>query len=149
MNIFFLHRDPIVAAVRQHNKHVVKMTLESAQLLCTAHHVLGGSAPYKPTHVNHPCAVWVRSDANHYMWLYRHFAALSDEYTRRYGRVHKSWLVCSKPLKALPKGLKASEWSDPPQCMPPEFQGDDTVAAYCRYYAAKMENWNGTSRTNP
>ena len=31
MNIFYLHRDPVKAAVVQYNKHVVKMILESAQ----------------------------------------------------------------------------------------------------------------------
>jgi len=38
MNIFYLHRDPVKAAKIQYNKHVVKMILESAQMLCTAHH---------------------------------------------------------------------------------------------------------------
>ena len=37
MNIFYLHEDPVKAAKLQYNKHVVKMILESAQMLCTAH----------------------------------------------------------------------------------------------------------------
>ena len=55
MNIFYLSHDPEEAAQYQYNKHVVKMILESAQLLCTAHRELGNDdVPYKSTHKNHP-----------------------------------------------------------------------------------------------
>ena len=59
MNIFYLHRDPVIAAKVQYNKHVVKMILESAQMLCTAHHCYGDkdqiqNVPYKKAHYNHP-----------------------------------------------------------------------------------------------
>jgi hypothetical protein len=43
MNIFYLNSDPKKAAVIQYNKHVVKMILESAQMLCTAHHHYGSA----------------------------------------------------------------------------------------------------------
>ena len=49
MNIFYLDPDPVAAAQMQCDKHVVKMALETAQILST---VLGG--PYKPTHAKHP-----------------------------------------------------------------------------------------------
>ena len=54
MNIFYLHNDPAEAAKLQYNKHVVKMILESAQMLCTTHHALGNghNAPYKKAHLN-------------------------------------------------------------------------------------------------
>jgi hypothetical protein len=42
MNIFYLDKDPIKAAEYSCDKHVVKMILESAQMLCTAHRVLDG-----------------------------------------------------------------------------------------------------------
>jgi hypothetical protein len=57
MNIFYLDEDPEVAAIVQYNKHVVKMILESAQMLCTAHHCYGDreqkeNVPYKQAHLN-------------------------------------------------------------------------------------------------
>ena len=100
MNIFFIDPCPIKAAQMQCDKHVVKMVLESAQMLCAAHHVVEGGAPvpYRLAHKNHPSTVWVRSNTKHYYWLYRHFHGLSEEYTKRYGKVHMSWEKCSKLL---------------------------------------------------
>lgn len=88
MNIFVLNEDPIQAARDQCNKHVVKMILESAQLLVTA--FPEGTTPYKHTHFNHPCAKWVRESLSNYGWLLTHACELCNEYTRRYGRVHKT-----------------------------------------------------------
>ena len=69
MNIFYLDRNPILAADKQCDRHVVKMILETAQLLSTAHYELDGESPaYKPTHKNHPSAVWVRKSLDHYLW---------------------------------------------------------------------------------
>jgi hypothetical protein len=91
MNIFYLDRDPIEAARLQCDRHVVKMILETAQLLSTAHNELdGGQIAYKSTHKNHPSAVWARASAENYYWLQRHLGALGHEYFRRYGRVHKT-----------------------------------------------------------
>ena len=72
MNIFYLNSDPVVAAEKQYNKHVVKMILESAQLLCSAHHMLDSEidVPYKLTHKNHPSAVWTRRSLQNYAWLH-------------------------------------------------------------------------------
>ncbi len=78
MNIFYLHKDPVEAAKLQYNKHVVKMILETAQMLCTAHHEIMGEdadVPYKRAHVNHPSTIWCRRSAENYAWLYKHFEA--------------------------------------------------------------------------
>ena len=107
MNIFYLDKDPVKAAHYSCDKHVVKMILESAQMLCTAHRVqdgekvIGHSATgrkrttYKHPNSNmdailygagwlkHPSCVWVMDNAYNYMWLYRHMMALGDEYTAR------------------------------------------------------------------
>lgn len=96
MNIFFLDRCATQAASLQCDKHVVKMLLESTQLLYTAHHLCGDVGDwaaddlkvYKPTHANHPVARWVRASSCNYRWLLAHAKALANEYTRRYGRVH-------------------------------------------------------------
>ena len=67
MNLFYLHRDPVEAARMQCDRHVVKMILETAQMLSTAHIELDGiQVAYKATHKNHPSTVWVRSSAAAY-----------------------------------------------------------------------------------
>ena len=78
MNIFYLNSDPERAAQLQYNKHVVKMILESAQLLCSAHIMLDSEidVPYKLTHKNHPSAIWTRQSRSNYAWLYFHMMAL-------------------------------------------------------------------------
>ena len=93
MNIFVTHEDPRISAINLDDKRVVKMVLESAQMLCTALHEHGAShlAKYKPTHKNHPSNVWCRETRLNYGWLLMHFKALADEYTYRTGKVHKSY----------------------------------------------------------
>ena len=91
MNIFYLHDDPIYCAQMHCDKHVVKMILEYAQLLSTAHHEIDGTPSidcYKPTHKNHPSAIWARNSRNNYRWLWWLLYGLQDEYTYRYGKVH-------------------------------------------------------------
>ena len=100
MNIFVLNEDPVLAARDQCNKHVVKMILESAQLLVTAFPV--GATPYKHTHVNHPCGVWTRQSLSNYKWLLVHAIELCQEYTRRYGKHHKTEDVILNLLDAEP-----------------------------------------------
>jgi len=88
MNIFILALDPDKAAQYQCDKHVPKMLLESAQLLCSA--FPEGTAPYKRTHYHHPCAKWVRESPFNYAWLVQHGLELASEYARRYGKRHAS-----------------------------------------------------------
>jgi hypothetical protein len=91
LNIFVLDKDPEKAAKYQCDKHVIKMILETAQLLCSVFEP--GQAPYKRTHYNHPSAVWTRASRANYMWLIEHGEALCYEYTRRYNKTHKSEFV--------------------------------------------------------
>ena len=142
MNIFYLDRNPILAADAQCDRHVVKMILETAQLLSTAHHELDGESPaYKPTHKNHPSSVWVRASLDHYVWAYDHMMALGDEYTRRYGKVHKTIAEKAEALAQPPRNIEDLGFTDPPQCMPDECKRADTVEAYQVYYAAKAAEW--------
>ena len=137
MNIFYLHKDPEQAAKYMYNKHVVKMILESAQLLCTAHLLLDGddaNVPYKATHKNHPSAIWARESAENYSWLYFHMLALGDEYTRRYGKTHLTIEKCKLALARLPKNILNKPFVDPPQCMPDEYKATDSVTGYWNYY---------------
>ena len=136
MNIFYLSHCPKKAAQYQYNKHVVKMILETAQLLCTAHHELEDVAnvPYKATHKNHPSAIWVRSSVSAYMWAYEHMLALGAEYTKRYGKEHLTISKCREALSKLPSNIPNSEFNEPPQCMPDEYKESSAVHGYWNYY---------------
>ena len=131
MNIFILDTNPVVAAQMQCDKHVVKMVLESAQILST---IAGG--PYRPTHSSHPCVLWAKANATNYNWLVRHALALCAEYTARYGKRHKSQAViehCAPHSTQLPIGVTPFV-----QCMPEQYRHADPVIAYRQYYHSKQ-----------
>ena len=148
MNIFYLHRDPAIAAQMHCDKHCIKMILESAQLLSTAHRILDGDAKgvlpderndvlYKATHRNHPSAVWVRRELDHYRWVHDLLYYLIAEFRYRYGKPHATErlqpLLLNAPHNIPMDGGFIME--DPPQCMPDDCKGPDTVEAYRKYYA--------------
>ena len=146
MNIFYLDADPRVAARMMCDKHVVKMILESAQLLSTAHHELGTANEnmYKPTHKNHPSAVWARASYENYVWLAEHALALCDEYNIRYGKVHKTEHMLVNDLFDPPDNIPRLGFTEPPKCMPDEFKVKDVVESYRRYYVgakARFAKW--------
>ena len=91
MNIFATFECPIQSAKYLDDKRVVKMVLESAQLLSTAIIQCNGYAVYKPTHIKHPCSLWTKASMANYEWLLEHFQALSNEYTFRYDKKHQSY----------------------------------------------------------
>jgi hypothetical protein len=140
MNIFYLDRCPRKAARMHCDKHVVKMILEYAQLLSTAHHVLDGpNGPivdklYKVTHKNHPSAVWVRQSLLHYWYVYDMFKTLCYLYTEIYGKEHLTQTKLLHVLKYHPDNIELKQFQHPPQCMPEEFYDLDTVTAYQQYY---------------
>ena len=137
MNIFYLHTDPTICAQRHYDKHVVKMCLETAQLLCTAHHVHNPTGEYitslyRPTHKNHPSSVWVQQHSQHYNWAYKLFEALLGEYTFRYGKVHK----CSRLLDILKQNPCPSETTptQPPAVVGDHNQRDSVTESYKLLY---------------
>lgn len=93
MNIFYTSDCPIECARYLDDKRVVKMCLETAQMLSTAlrEYCAIDDALYKSTHRNHPCNIWVRECQANYEWTVEHFKALCSEYTKRYGKVHASY----------------------------------------------------------
>lgn len=161
MNIFYLSKCPKESAVFMNNKHVVKMILETAQLLSTAHRLLDGNQTeistenkngkqrkkkiwqlddknlndslYQATHINHPSAKWVRESDKHYEWLFNHFSALLQEYTYRYEKTHKSSGLLSL-LQKMPNNIECNGFVDPPQAMPDDVKNTDSVTAYRNYY---------------
>jgi hypothetical protein len=133
MNIFYLHQDPILAAKDLCDQHILKMGIESAQMMCTAHWLTDNEAPYKKAHVNHPSTIWTRQSIYHYEWLLNHAKEIFKEYNRRYKKVHKTesvitWLDKNKP------NIPDLAFVEPPQCMPDDYKNVDTVTAYRNFY---------------
>lgn len=89
LNIFATDNCYIKSAVCLDDKRLIKMILESTQLLCTAINYVGGSSPYKSTHVNHPCSKWARESKYNFLWLLCHAFILCAEYNKRFSKTHK------------------------------------------------------------
>lgn len=161
MNIFYLDTDPKTCAEMHCDKHVVKMIIEYAQLMSTAHRVLDGEEYYdktangskirrwrmdndymenglmKASHVNHPSNVWVRQSRQNYMWLNRMWNYLLLEYTHRYGKRH----ACADRMDVLyawPENIPDVPFTPPTPAMPDECKiVDDSLASYQKYYIDK------------
>lgn len=144
MNIFILHKDPIRAAKMQCDKHVVKMVLETAQMLCTVYPE--GLPPYKRNHYNHPCTIWTRTSKNNFLWLCEHGIALSKEYTYRYKKIHK----CQEVIEWCRQNIDKIEFPEKnltkfPLAMPDCYKKDDPVESYRLYYIHEKSGfakWN-------
>jgi hypothetical protein len=136
MNIFLLDTDTRKCAQYHCDKHVVKMILETAQLLCGVHHMtdqVTDQVPYKLSHKNHPCAIWARKSLTNYLYLCELGLALCDEYTHRYGKRHKSlsvimWCILNRP------NIPDIGFTEPAKAMPDEYKVDDVVKSYQNYY---------------
>ena len=158
MNLFYLDRDPVTAASYHYDKHKVKMVLEAAQMLCTAHHCYGDEElkdliPYKQAHLNHPSTIWVRKSRATYFWVYEYMMALGREYTKRYGKEHLTIIKCRDFLSQYPKYIQGDDWCEPPQCMPDEYKVEgDSISAYWNYYEGdkyKIANKNEQKIVRP
>lgn len=141
MNIFYLHHSAPLAARMHCDIHVVKMILETAQMLCTVHHLHGNgeAVPYKPTHQHHPSVKWAADSKAQYDWLQQLGVFLCNEYALRYNaRRHKCEQYIKGVLSAPPPALLAQKkfgWCEPPQAMPDDCKvAGDAVTAYRNYY---------------
>lgn len=146
MNIFVLDKDPKQCAIYHNDKHCIKQLLETAQLLCGAHHMTESKyvIPYKLSHKNHPSAIWTRECIENYIWLCDLGLNLCEEYTYRYGKRHKSqdiieWALIHKP------SIKTNNDITPfALAMPDECKVGDAVESYRTYYMTekrKIANW--------
>lgn len=152
MNIFVLHSKPRLAARAHCDRHVVKMVLESCQLLSSAHHVLDGDGPLRLTHANHPCAIWTRYAYANYAWLADLADGLADEYFRRYGRRHlyaRNGVL--ERLKQPPRRIHVMAPTPHVLCMPDEYKvPGNAVESYRRYYFGAKRSfatWRLPART--
>jgi len=158
MNIFYIDENPVQAAEWMVDRHVVKMILESAQLLSTAHRILDGeeyasetasgrktkrwklydareTVLYSATHINHPSCVWARSSIENYNWLVDHFFALMQEYTYRYDKEHKCYGELSYQLASPPKNLNKFDMTPMICAMDNKYIiSDNPVVNYRNYY---------------
>ena len=173
MNIFYLHENPNTAAIMHNDAHCIKMILETAQMLCTAHRQVDQfyypnsdgeyvyrklpddklGVLYKSAHVNHPSTIWVRSSLQHYQWTFKLFESLCIEYTYRYGKEHKTDRSLREVLRNPPMLIEDKGFTQPPQCMPDEYKTECSIQAYRNYYRGDKQ-WNSwrskyTKRTKP
>lgn len=136
MNIFVVSQDPFEAASLLPNKLVVKMPLETAQILSTVLWSRGIEAPYRPTHEKHPCVLWAGETESNFIWLIKHGVGLCEEYTRRYLKIHASQKVIDFCFSEQPK-FSSRLLTPFKQVMPDEFKEEDTVKAYRNYLKSK------------
>jgi hypothetical protein len=149
VNIFYLDKNPRRAAEMMHDKHVVKMVLETAQILSTVCHRHGCWVPemYRPTHANHPSVLWAGESVERFQWLYAHGLWLGKEFEYRYGHAHKSSGVIDLVPYFTPQEFPQAHWTEPPQAMPDEFKiAGDSVAAYRAYYLGRKVEQSGWTR---
>ena len=162
MNIFYLDKDPAICAVMHVDKHCVKMILETAQLLSTAHRVLDGvetiqlnkncrkvkrwilpddgrSILYEATHINHPSAIWARQSKENYKWLFSLFVELCTEYSYRYGKTHK----CASMINMLmvpPNNISNGPFTEPTPAMPEQYKvPGNSIKSYHNYYNGEKQ----------
>ena len=175
MNIFYLDNNPIKCAQMHVDKHCIKMILEYAQLLSTAHRVLDGTQSvglsktgrkqtryvlpdgrehslYSATHISHPSAVWARQSISNYRWLTELLEECCKEYTYRYGKVHK---VERDGLMSLlkdihPKNITDKPFTEPTPAMPDECKvPGDSIKSYRNYYLMnKSHLWSWKGKIN-
>ena len=178
MNIFYINNDVSLCAQQHVDKHVVKMILEYAQLLSTAHRVIDGtpsvvlsdkgrrktvyalpddrdSVLYSATHLNHPSAQWARHSLANYNFLFKLWIELMREYHYRYGKIHASMRL-AKHLRFPPTNISTTEgFSAPWRAMPDEYKVDRsdpdyTVKSYRAYYlGAKTAMFKWKNRPTP
>ena len=157
MNIFVTSPDPVKSAQVLPDKHIVKMPLETCQMLSIVASKKWGhdfgtlpkkdGTPYatdKGAFRNHPCTVWANEFVLNWQWLIRHGLALCEEYSHRYQKIHSCLPALAHAYEIFPKADPAgrSGYNPTPFVFagPDEFKYDtsiDIFTAYKRYIASK------------
>ena len=158
MNIFAVETCPEKSARALPDKLIVKMPLETAQMLSTAHRYLSPEkycvekGLYKKAYFNHPCTIWARTTHENYRWLSLHFITLCEEYYFRYGKYHASWTKLWDGLKIFPMNIQEGDLTDFAQAMPDQYKNPSNhVDAYRKYMIAEKHyaKWEkGTKKPN-
>ena len=160
MNIFVTDSCPIQSARNLPDKHIVKMPLETCQMLAIIYsdwyYGVGklykqDGTPYRTSHGafrNHPCTQWAAANQYNLAWLIRHGYALCDEYTQRYGKVHTCLDVISQSERIFHRSFSninslfhaSRKVRDFTRAMPESIKFDttiDTITAYKQYLNTK------------
>jgi len=144
MNIFHLHKNPKICAEYHCDKHVVKMILETAQMLSTAYRRNFGDNDdlYKTAYPKHPMTIWVGDSGGNFNWSMRLLDQLLYQYTMRYNKVHKTIRIYESLLgKHTRWQCWKTEFTPPPQCMPDEYKHKDYITAYKQYYIGEKKRF--------
>jgi len=170
MNIFYLDPNPKTCAEMHCDKHCVKMIIEYAQLMSTAHRILDGTeytdltvngrrikrwrhpeydnGLMKASHVNHPSNVWLRQSKENYKWLCEMWLWLMKEYTHRYGKHH----ACENRVEFLmdaPKNIPNAPFTPPTPAMPDDCKiAGNSLASYHKYYIDRKVNFAKWTKRN-
>ena len=147
MNIFHLHTDPKICARYHCDKHVVKMILETSQMLSTAYRRVCGDDDnlYKTAYPKHPMTIWVGDSLENFKYALSLGEWLAIQYTYRYKKVHKSQRIIDyirfHKLKNVVKNFTKVKFTPPPQCMPDEYKHKDYITAYKQYYVGEKKRF--------
>ena len=138
MNIFVLDFNIKKCAQYHCDKHVVKMILESAQILSTVLRLNGVDYGYKATHLNHPCTLWAGKSLSNWKWVRRLAFELNREYKYRFEKKvnHKSFdLIKTMPTPNIPdSGLTLFV-----EVVPEKYLHENPVIAYRNYYLEEKQ----------
>lgn len=151
MNIFFLDSDPVLCARYHNNSHIVKMVIETAQLLATTQRLNNVPARMKSTHINHPCRIWTGISTHNYLWLCQLGIELAKEYTFRYGKIHK----CEQDIleaKHFVPNLNMIGFTNPPLCFGENNNdciANSPVESYRNYYRKAKRHLAKWKKRNP
>lgn len=116
MNIFFTSADPVECAQALDDKRLVKMPVESGQMLSSAIYRHGGSPVYRVAWTKHPCTLWSGDSRENFEWHLEHLKAMNDEFVHRYGKDHGSFLACYNALKAQIQLIPSLGLTEFPNC---------------------------------
>ena len=149
MNIFILSWIVEQCAEYHCTKHVVKMILETTQLLSTCYHVVNSEMAqifhqegkiYAKTHMNHPSSIWTRECRENYIWLCHLGLALCKEYGYRYDKKpedHKCYSMLIFLITHVPPNLPTNNgtMTMPKLAMPDQYKNPaDPIGSYRKYY---------------
>ena len=152
MNIFVLDNNPKQCAIYHNNRHCIKQLLETAQLLCGVHHMSNPTSilqvPYKLSHKNHPCSIWVRDCIENYIWLCDLGLSLCEEYTYRYGKRHKSQDVIEWCITNIPNLRENGDVTPFALAMPDECKVNTAVDSYRLYYITHKKGFSTWKNRN-
>ena len=156
MNIFFVDRNPVLAAQSLCDKHIVRLITEAGILLCGVHHRLKFKYPnIRPPYLTGPIingklVSWLYESLSNYNWCVNYALEIAKEYTKRYNKIHASQKViewCKEHQPDIPDiGLTKM-----PQIMPTQYMQNDTIQAYrnsCIQEKTKFAKWKLNNKPN-